>query len=324
MSRSVPDKVCGACLHLGSNPADMHIKKDQNNPDLPPLYPLLYEELVRKALAEDLGRAGDTTTDAIVSLDDTATAIIRAHAPGRVAGIDVARYAFHCLDAELGFEILLHDGYDAEPGDTIAVVHGAARPLLSAERTALNFLTRLSGIATATRDIVALVSRHRARVVCTRKTTPGLRTLEKYAVRAGGGFNHRFGLDDAVLIKDNHIAIAGGVSEAIRRVRRRIGHMVKIEVEVDTLDQLEAALREKVDAIMLDNMSVETIAEAVRMTRRRAIIEASGGVTAQTAEAIAATGVDLLSIGWITHSAPALNLSLDIAFENYVSQEFAV
>lgn len=281
-------------------------------PELPPLYPLLYEETVRRALSEDLGRAGDATTDAIVAPQASARAEIRAVAPGRVAGIEVAGCAFRSLDPSLGYEVRIPDGRDARPGDVLAVISGAARPILSGERTALNFLGRLSGIATATRDIVARISAHPARVACTRKTTPGLRALEKYAVRAGGGANHRFGLDDAVLIKDNHIMVAGGVSAAIRRVHGRIGHMVKIEVEVDNLEQLEEALSEKVDAILLDNMNLETLREAVRMTNKRAITEASGGVTPETAEAIAATGVDLLSIGWMTHSAPGLNLTLEV------------
>jgi nicotinate-nucleotide pyrophosphorylase (carboxylating) len=290
-------------------------KNEKRSSELQPLYPPIYEESVRKALLEDLGRAGDITTDAIVSCSDTATAMILARAPGRIAGVEVAKAVFHCLDSRLAFEIRLHDGTDARRGDTVAIVRGAARPILSGERTALNFLMRLSGIATTTREIVDRISAHRARVVCTRKTTPGLRALEKYAVRAGGGSNHRFGLDDAILIKDNHILVAGGVAEAIRRARQHIGHMVKIEVEVDTLDQLEFALRENVDAILLDNMSVEMLAEAVRTTDKRAITEASGGVTIETAEAIAATGVDLISIGWITHSAPSLDLSLDITFD---------
>jgi len=287
-------------------------KSKSRVPDILPLYPLLYEDSVRRALAEDLGRAGDLTTDAIVSVADRATAAIVARAPGRIAGMDVAGFAFRCLDPQLSFAIKLQDGNDAAPGDTLAVIAGAARPILTAERTALNFLARISGVATATRNLVKLVSRYPAHIVCTRKTTPGLRALEKYAVRAGGGANHRFGLDDAVLIKDNHIAVAGGVSEAIRRVHSRIGHWVKVEVEVDTLEQLEAALKEKPDAVLLDNMSLETLAEAVRITNRKAITEASGGVTPETAEAIAATGVDLISVGWITHSAPALDLSLDI------------
>ena len=284
--------------------------------ELFPLYPVLYEKIVRRALLEDLGRAGDLTTNAIASPDDIATALIIAQAPGRVAGIGVAGCAFRCLDPGLEFDVQIHDGKDVVPGDTLAVVQGSASPILSAERTALNFLAHLSGIATATRDIVALISAYPARVVCTRKTTPGLRTLEKYAVRAGGGSNHRFGLDDAVLIKDNHIVVSGGVAKAIRRVRARTGHMVKIEVEVDTLEQLEAALKEDVDAVLLDNMTVETLAEAVRRTDKKAITEASGEITAQTAESIAATGVDLLSIGWLTHSAPALNFSLEFTHKN--------
>jgi len=290
-------------------------KNQGHYPELFPLYPILYEKTVRRALSEDLGRAGDLTTDAIASPEDSATALITARAPGRVAGIDVAGYAFCCLDPGLKFDVQIHDGEDVVPGDTLAVVKGIARPILSAERTALNFLAHLSGIATATQAIVALISKYPARVVCTRKTTPGLRTLEKYAVRAGGGSNHRFGLDDAVLIKDNHIVVAGGVAEAIQRVRKRTGHMVKIEVEVDTLEQLEIALKENVDAVLLDNMTVETLAEAVRMTNRKAVTEASGEISPQTAESIAATGVDLLSIGWLTHSAPALNLSLEFAYK---------
>ena len=287
-----------------------------DNSNLVPLYPIQYEESVRRALLEDLGRAGDITTDAIVSPEDTATAAIVARAPGRIAGLQVADCVFRCLDPQLDFDVVLCDGRDAKAGDTVALIHGAARPILSAERTALNFLMRLSGIATITREIVALVSPYPTRIVCTRKTTPGLRALEKYAVRAGGGTNHRFGLDDAVLIKDNHIVVAGGVAEAIRRVRRRIGHLVKIEVEVDTLEQLDQALMEKVDAVLLDNMDLETLAEAVRRTQKRAITEASGGVTSKTAKAIAATGVDLISVGWMTHSAPALDLSLDLNFRS--------
>ncbi len=286
-------------------------KNQDHNPALFPLYPMLYEKAVRLALSEDIGRAGDLTTDAIATPEDTATALITARAPGRVAGIDVAGFAFLCLDPGLKFEVQINDGQDTMTGDTLAVVRGNARPILSAERTALNFLGHLSGIATATRDIVTLTSEFPVRVVCTRKTTPGLRMLEKYAVRAGGGSNHRFGLDDGVLIKDNHIVVAGGIANAIQRVRARIGHMVKIEVEVDTLEQLEIALKENVDAVLLDNMTVETLAEAVRVTHRKAITEASGEITPQTARSIAATGVDLISMGWLTHSAPVLNLSLE-------------
>jgi nicotinate-nucleotide pyrophosphorylase (carboxylating) len=287
---------------------------NNSNTELAPLFPILYEDAVRRALLEDLGARGDLTTEAIVSLEDTATARILARKRGCIAGIDIAGYAFHCLDSTISYELHQHDGDNVEAGDTLALIQGAARPILSAERTALNFLALLSGIATETRDIVATIAPYPARIVCTRKTTPGLRGLEKYAVRAGGGSNHRFGLDDAVLIKDNHIVVAGGVAEAIRRARRQIGHLVKIEVEVDTLDQLEKALREKIDAVLLDNMPVKTLAEAVRITNKKAITEASGGITPENARDIAATGVDLLSIGWITHSAPALDVSLDLAF----------
>jgi nicotinate-nucleotide pyrophosphorylase (carboxylating) len=285
-----------------------------DNPEqLPPLCPILYEEQVRRAFQEDLGRAGDITTDSIASQQDIASGAIVARAPGRIAGTEIAGFAFHFLDSLLSVDLRIHDGQDVHPGDTIATVQGAARPILTAERTALNFLAHLSGIATVTRDIVTSISPHPAKIVCTRKTTPGLRALEKYAVRAGGGSNHRFGLDDAVLIKDNHIQVAGGVSEAIQRIHRRIGHMVKIEVEVDTLAQLDLALKEKIDAVLLDNMSLEILGEAVRIAKGRVLTEASGGITPQNVRAIAATGVDLISIGWLTHSAPALNLSLDIA-----------
>jgi nicotinate-nucleotide pyrophosphorylase (carboxylating) len=279
-----------------------------------PLQPILYEEIVRRALSEDLGSGGDLTTDAIVSGDAAATALILTRAPGRIAGLDVAGCAFHSLDSRLKFEAQIKDGMDAESGETLAVVRGSARSILSAERTALNFLARLSGIATATRDIVKTVSAYPVRVSCTRKTTPGLRALEKYAVRAGGGANHRFGLDHAILIKDNHLLVAGGIEEAIKRARRHAGHMVKIEVEVDTLEQLDTALKENVDAVLLDNMPPDMLVEAVRMANKRVILEASGGVTPQTAAAVAATGVDIISVGWITHSAPALNISLELAF----------
>ncbi len=278
-----------------------------------PLYPLLYEETVRRALLEDLGRAGDLTTDAVVPAGEEAAASLVARAAGRIAGLDVAVCAFRCLDPAVKAESLAGDGCDAGAGDRLAILRGPARPILSAERTALNFLGRLSGIATATRDIVRAVSAHGARVVCTRKTTPGLRVLEKFAVRAGGGANHRFGLDDAVLIKDNHRLMAGGVTEAVRRVRLHAGHMVKIEVEVDTLAELEEALRLRVDAILLDNMPLETLAQSVRLARGKALTEASGGITPANAADIAATGVDLISLGWITHSAPALDVALDVA-----------
>ncbi len=280
-----------------------------------PLYPMLYHRTVRTALREDLGRAGDLTTDAIVHPQADASGSLIVRSNGRIAGLDVALFAFRCLDEQVKAQVLLPDGSDAPAGEPIALISGNARALLSAERTALNFLGRLCGIATATRGIVAAVEQFPAKVVCTRKTTPGLRALEKYAVRAGGGANHRFGLDDAVLIKDNHRVVAGGITEAIRRVRGHVGHMVKIEVEVDTLAELEEALRQKVDAILLDNMSVETLAQAVRMAQGQALTEASGGITPANATAVAATGVDLLSVGWITHSSPALDVSFELAVE---------
>jgi nicotinate-nucleotide pyrophosphorylase (carboxylating) len=285
----------------------------EGRPHLPPLWPLLYEEAVRRALAEDLGRAGDLTTDAIVPANCLAEARLVARAAGRSAGVEPALAAFRLLDPSVEAEVALADGSDAEAGATIATVRGPARAILAAERTALNFLGHLSGIATATRDLVAAVAGHRARIVCTRKTTPGLRALEKHAVRAGGGANHRFGLDDAVLIKDNHVALAGGVVPAVERARAASGHLVKIEVEVDTLDQLDEALAAGADAVLLDNMPLDVLRRAVERARGRAVTEASGGITAETAAAVAATGVDLISSGWLTHSAPALDVSLEVA-----------
>lgn len=278
-----------------------------------PLYRVMYEEIVRRALTEDLGRAGDITTDAVVPASETATALLIARAPGRIAGLEVAGSAFTLLDAGIRTDWRSADGRDAAAGELLAVIRGPARPILTAERTALNLLARLSGIATCTRDIVRSIAGQRCRVICTRKTTPGLRLLEKYAVRAGGGANHRFGLDDGVLVKDNHRAIAGSVAEAVRRVRGCVGHMVKIEVEVDSLEQLDEALRCQVDAVLLDNMSVSQLSQAVRIVGGRLLTEASGGITPATAPEIAATGIDLLSVGWITHSAPALDVALDVA-----------
>ena len=281
--------------------------------DLPSLYPLLYEPLVRRALEEDLGRAGDLTSDAVLLLHQRAAASVIARAAGRLSGLQVALSAFRLLDPSIEIEALAADGEDVEAGAILATVQGRARQILSAERTALNFLGRLCGIATATRDMVRLVEPYGARIVCTRKTTPGLRALEKYAVRCGGGHNHRFGLDDAVLIKDNHIALAGDLRTAIERARGAVGHLVKIEVEVDSLDQLREALDLGVDVVLLDNMSLDTLREAVALAKGRAITEASGGINPQTAADIAATGVNLLSVGWLTHSAPSLDVALDVA-----------
>jgi len=281
---------------------------------IPPLYPLLYEPLVRRALEEDLGRAGDLTSDAVLLPHQTALASVVARAAGRLAGLQVALAAFRLLEPSVKIEALALDGEDVKAGAILATVQGHARSILSAERTALNLLGRLCGIATATRDMARLVEPHGAHIVCTRKTTPGLRALEKYAVRCGGGHNHRFGLDDAILIKDNHIALAGGLKTAVERARRAVGHLIKIEVEVDSLDQLREVLDLGVDVVLLDNMALETLREAVALAKGRAITEASGGINPKTAAAIAAaTGVDLLSVGWLTHSAPALDVALDVA-----------
>ena len=280
---------------------------------LVPLPALIIEPLVRQALLEDLGRAGDITTDAIAPADKMVGCVLSARQEGVVAGLDLAALAFRLINGAIRFEPTLTDGAPVTPGATIATVIGPARGVLTAERTALNFVSRLSGVATATARLSRAVIHTKARIVCTRKTTPLLRAVEKYAVRAGGGANHRFGLDDAALIKDNHVAIAGSVAEAIRRVRSHVGHLVKIEVEVDTLSQLEEALAERADAILLDNMSLDDLRRGVRMIGGRAVSEASGRVTLETAPAIAETGVDLISVGWLTHSAPILDIGLDAA-----------
>ena len=274
---------------------------------------LLIEPLVWAALLEDLGRAGDITTDATVPEDATVEAVVAARQPGVLAGLDAALLAFELLDPGLKFERLAGDGERIERGQRVALIAGRARPVLAAERTALNLLCRLSGVATATRSLADAIAGYKAKIVCTRKTTPGLRALEKEAVRLGGGANHRFGVDDAMLIKDNHVALAGGVGPALERGRAHAGHLVKIELEVDTLDQLAEALAHKVDAVLLDNMDPETLRRAVAMVDGRAVTEASGRITRETAPAIAAAGVDLISSGWITHSAPILDLGLDIA-----------
>ncbi len=280
---------------------------------LPPLPPaLLWEPILRRALREDLGRAGDLTTDAIVPPDLQGRAAIVARQPGRVAGLGIASAAFRLLDPAVTVELAAADGDDAPAGARLAAVRGPARAILTGERTCLNLLGRLCGIATATRGLVEAVAGERARIVCTRKTTPGLRALEKYAVRCGGGANHRFGLDDAVLIKDNHIALAGGVAPAVERVRRAVGHLVKVEIEVDSLTELDDVLALPVDAVLLDNMDAATLRQAVRKVGGRLLTEASGGVTLQNVRAIAQTGVDLISVGWLTHSAPALDVALDV------------
>jgi len=278
---------------------------------VPSLPKIMIEPLVRAALLEDLGRAGDITTDAIVPADMRATTALVARKAGVVAGFDCTAIAFRLIEPALKIETLRPDGSAVTAGETIATITGPTRGILTAERVALNFLCHLSGIASAAAAIVQSIKGHRARLVCTRKTMPGLRALQKYAVRVGGGFNHRFGLDDGVLIKDNHIAAAGSLTAAVARARAAIGHLVKIELEVDTLQQLDEALRLKVDAVLLDNMSLDDLRGAVAMIGGRLITEASGRITPETAAAVAATGVDLLSSGWLTHSVTALDIGLD-------------
>jgi nicotinate-nucleotide pyrophosphorylase (carboxylating) len=279
--------------------------------NLPVLPRILVEEAVRVALDEDLGLAGDITTNATVAPGIHAEAVIAVRKPGIVAGLPLAAAAFLAIAPETSFAIEIDDGESVQPGDVIARISGEARAILTAERVALNFLGRLSGIATLTRRYADAVRGTNAKIVDTRKTTPGLRAFEKYAVRCGGGYNHRVGLFDAVLIKDNHIVAAGGIAQAIRAAKSAVGHMTKIEVEVDTLAQLEIVLREKIDCVLLDNMEPAELSKAVRLVAGRCLTEASGGVNLDTVGEIAETGVDLISVGALTHSAPVLDLGLD-------------
>lgn len=276
-----------------------------------PLSSILIEPAVRAALAEDLGRGGDLTTDIVIDEDAWVKASINARKVGALSGIDFAEMTFGLVDPRVDMEVYISDGGRVEPGDTVCVLEGPARAILTGERVALNYLGHLSGIASETRKIVDAVAHTKARITCTRKTTPGLRAFEKYAVRCGGGFNHRFGLDDGLMIKDNHIAACGGILQAVDRAKAKLGHMVKIELEVDTLEQLEEGLKAGADVILLDNMGPDLLKEAVKMIDGRAIAEASGGVTLETAPAIAESGVDVISVGWLTHSAPCLDLGMD-------------
>lgn len=280
---------------------------------LPPLPRLMLEPAVRTALMEDLGRAGDVTSDAVIPPGTRTTAVMRAREPGVAAGIDAARLAFALVDPGLKIIQEKADGDRLAPGAMVMTIAGEARAILSAERVALNFACRMSGIATATRAIAEAIAHTEAVIVCTRKTTPGLRLFEKRAVRAGGGGNHRWGLDDAMLIKDNHIAAAGGIGPVLERARAAAGHMMKVEIEVDTLDQLAEVLEAGgADNVLLDNMPPEVLREAVAMNAGRLALEASGRITLETAPAIAETGVNYLSAGWLTHSARILDLGLDI------------
>jgi len=276
-----------------------------------PPHTLLIEPIVRHALEEDLGRAGDMTSELTVAPEARSKAKLVARQSGTIAGLVVAQCVVRLVDADAKFEADAPDGSTVQAGTVLATIEGRSRSLLTSERVALNFVGHMSGVATATRALVDAVAGTKARIVCTRKTTPGLRLQEKYAVRCGGGFNHRFGLDDAVLIKDNHLVAAGGIKSAIERVRAGLGHMAKIELEVDSLAQLEEALALGVDTILLDNMKPDELRRAVALAKGRATLEASGNVTLATVRAAAETGVDYISSGAITHSAPSLDVALD-------------
>ncbi|WP_280519945.1 carboxylating nicotinate-nucleotide diphosphorylase [Rhizobium cremeum] len=298
-------------------------------PFRPVLSPLMVEDIVKAALLEDLGRAGDITTYATIGPEKTAKAALNSREDGVLAGIELARAAFRLIDPAVVFTALVSDGDRVAPGTPLIRVEGPARSILSAERVALNFLMHLSGIATYTARFAAEIAHTRARVTCTRKTLPGLRAVEKYAVRLGGGSNHRFGLDDAILIKDNHIAVSGGVDRAIHAARAYAGHLVKIEVEVDNLDQMREALAARPDAILLDNMGPELLREAVEINRAhgglaemdyaaavgRVALEASGNVNIHTIRGIAETGVDYISTSKITMAAPTLDIGLDVEID---------
>ncbi|KXV33861.1 carboxylating nicotinate-nucleotide diphosphorylase [Gluconobacter thailandicus] len=274
---------------------------------------LLWEPLVRTSLLEDLGTGADVTTQALLDPKRPLQAIFRARKKGVLAGLQGAELAFTLLDKSVRFLPQKNDGEQIIAGDVLAVVEGGAGAVLAGERTALNLLSHLSGIATATREIVDAVDGTNVRICCTRKTLPGMKAVQKYAVRAGGGSSHRYRLDDAILIKDNHLALCGGVSAALAKARSRAGHLMKIELEVDTLEQLEEALSAGgADAYLLDNMSPDQLRQAVRLIAGRGIAEASGGITPETARPIAETGVDIISLGWLTHTVRALDIGLDI------------
>lgn len=275
------------------------------------MYSRMLDKQLEEWLAEDVG-SGDLTSEALLPEGAVTTGIIHAKDTGILCGVEVARQVFRVLDPSLTFEALVKDGDKLEPGTLIAKVTGSARSVLTGERLALNLLQHLSGIATRTRKLADLAKPYGTRVVDTRKTTPGLRLLEKYAVRTGGGHNHRLGLYDAILIKDNHIAVAGGVKEALVRAKAYASHMTKIEIEVESLAQAKEALEGGADVIMLDNMAPEAMKECVRMISHRAVVEASGGIDEHNLEAAAAAGVDVISIGALTHSVKALDISLDV------------
>ena len=277
------------------------------------LSPLAIEQAVQRALDEDLGRAGDITSIATIPEATQAHAVMIARQAGVIAGLPLAVAVFQKISPEVSIKAHDRDGAVVAAGTHVLTISGPARAVLTGERTALNFVGRLSGVATLTAGHVRHTIGTRSRICCTRKTTPGLRALEKYAVRCGGGFNHRFGLDDAILIKDNHIAVAGGVRPVLERARSHVGHLVKVEIEVDTLAQLREVLDTGLaDVVLLDNMDIAGLREAVHIAEGRVVLEASGGVTLDSIGAIAATGVDYISSGALTHSAPNFDVALDI------------
>ncbi|ERL56182.1 carboxylating nicotinate-nucleotide diphosphorylase [Psychrobacter aquaticus] len=279
----------------------------------PALDEVLLRPLVQAALTEDLGRRGDVTSQATIPDDMQAQLQIKARQAGVICGMDLARLSFALVDAQIEFIAHVTDGERVAAGTVLAVVRGNARHLLTAERTALNFMTHLSGIATDTKNIVDSIAEYPAQITCTRKTIPGLRIIQKYAVRCGGGRNHRLGLDDAILIKDNHIAIAGDIKTAIQQAQEFAGHLIPVEVEVDTLEQLAQALDAGVSLVLLDNMAPEALSQAVAMCKGRAKTEASGGITPETVQAAAKTGVDFIAMGYLTHSSTALDIGLDFS-----------
>lgn len=276
-----------------------------------PLPDLILRPFVEEALREDLGRRGDLTSIALIDADKTATLSIVSREEGVIAGMDLARLAFASINQEITFKALVKDGDPIFPGTVLAEVSGNAQSLLTAERTALNYMTHLSGIASEVAKIKAQISEYSTEITCTRKTIPGLRILQKYAVRVGGGRNHRMGLDDAILIKDNHIAISGDIGTAIQRAKKFAGHLIPIEVEVDTIEQLKLALAEGINLVLLDNMPPETLKEAVALCKGKCQTEASGGISPETVKAVAATGVDFIAMGWLTHSSKSLDIGFD-------------
>ena len=271
----------------------------------------LIDKIIEQALLEDIG-TGDITSESIIPSNLKAKGIIKTSEKGVVAGLDIACLVFRKLDSEVVFQENIKDGTKVARDKVLAEITGPARIILKGERVALNFLQRMSGISTITSKFCQEVKDFPVRIFDTRKTTPGLRILEKYAVRMGGGYNHRFGLYDAVLIKDNHIVAAGGIKSAVNSVRKQISHTVKVEVEVENLSQLQEALEMKVDIIMLDNMGLNTMKEAVKIVKGKALIEASGGITLEKVRKIAQTGVDLISVGALTHSVKSLDISMEI------------